>query len=446
MLSTPFSSRIIHYDPPRGFLIPKFSAYDWSSNPFDYIMHYRQLMTLDIGNDALLCKVFPASLQGQALSWFHRLPLNSVDNFQDLSEAFVGQYLCFARHKQNISTLQNIKMQENESLREFMKRFGQVVLQSARNDAENSSKPPNQQRSSGRRQGEQSHSELPPLTPLTVLYENLLPMIRELSNFRWPGPIRADPAKRNHSNKCAYHKEHGHTTEQCRSLHYLVERLIKAGHPKQYIRSEARVGDTSRSRNSGTPKTPITPRVVINYIHGGPLNKEYDSKRKRQRLLQAASIRERVNSIQPGLTGGNAHPIDGIIIFPPVDPTRILQPHRDAFILSLGIGDFDVKRILVDSGNSTDLLQASIIKQMGLELSGLENPGQILSRFNGAATTSLGDVVLPVQVGSVILNVQFSVVEDLSPFNAILGRTWLHYMKVIPSTYHQMVSFLNEDG
>ena len=55
--------------------------------------------------------------------------MNSIDNFRDLSEAFVGQYLCFARHKQNISTLQNIKMQENESLREFVKRFGQTVLQ-----------------------------------------------------------------------------------------------------------------------------------------------------------------------------------------------------------------------------------------------------------------------------------------------------------------------------
>ena len=55
--------------------------------------------------------------------------MNSIDNFRDLSEAFVGQYLCFARHKQNISTLQNIKMQENESLREFIKRFGQTVLQ-----------------------------------------------------------------------------------------------------------------------------------------------------------------------------------------------------------------------------------------------------------------------------------------------------------------------------
>ncbi|RVX01979.1 hypothetical protein CK203_019529 [Vitis vinifera] len=82
MLSTPFCSHIVHYDPPRGFIVPKFSTYDESNDPFDHIMHYRQLMTLDIGNDALLCKVFPASLQGQALSWFHHLPPNSVDNFR----------------------------------------------------------------------------------------------------------------------------------------------------------------------------------------------------------------------------------------------------------------------------------------------------------------------------------------------------------------------------
>ena len=36
-------------------------------------------------------------------------------------------------------------------------------------------------------------------------------------------------------------------------------------------------------------------------------------------------------------------------------------------------------------------------------------------------------------------------VEDLSPFNAILGCTWLHNMKVIHSTYHQMVSYLTKD-
>ena len=68
MLSTPFSSYIINYEPPRGFMVPKFSTYDEINDPSDHIMHYRQLMTLDIGNDALLCKVFLASLHIQALS------------------------------------------------------------------------------------------------------------------------------------------------------------------------------------------------------------------------------------------------------------------------------------------------------------------------------------------------------------------------------------------
>ncbi|KAL6320610.1 hypothetical protein AAG906_008610 [Vitis piasezkii] len=83
---------------------------------------------------------------------------------------------------------------------------------------------------------------------------------------------------------------------------------------------------------------------------------------------------------------------------------------------------------------------------MGFTPLNLEIPEQILLGFNGASTMSLGDIVLLVQVGPVTLNVQFLVVEDLSPFNTILGHAWLHGMKVIPSTYHQMVSYLTEDG
>ena len=53
----------------------------------------------------------------------------------------------------------------------------------------------------------------------------------------------------------------------------------------------------------------------------------------------------------------------------------------------------------------------------------LENSGRILLGFNGASTTSLRDIVLSIQVDPVTLNVQFSVVEDLSLFKAILGCT-----------------------
>ncbi|RVW17408.1 hypothetical protein CK203_094157 [Vitis vinifera] len=82
---------------------------------------------------------------------------------------------------------------------------------------------------------------------------------------------------------------------------------------------------------------------------------------------------------------------------------------------------------------------------MGHSLAGLENPGRILSGFNGSSTTSLGDIILPVQLASHSQRA-ILVVQELSPFNVILGRTWLHYMKAIPSTYHQMVSFLTNEG
>ena len=123
MLSTPFDPHIINYEPFRGFM-----TYDRTSDQFDHIMHFRQLMTLNIGNDALLCTVFSTSLHDQPLFWIHRLLKNSVNIFRDISEAFVGHYLCSARHKHNISTLLNIKMQENESLKDFMKRFRQAML------------------------------------------------------------------------------------------------------------------------------------------------------------------------------------------------------------------------------------------------------------------------------------------------------------------------------
>lgn len=125
---------------------------------------------------------------------------------------------------------------------------------------------------------------------------------------------------------------------------------------------------------------------------------------------------------------------------------QVLQPNRDVLILTLGIGDFDVRRILVDPGSFADFLQVSMIKQMGFIPSNLENLGRMLSGFNEASTTSLEDIILPIQIGSVTLNIQLSVVENLSPFNAILGRTWLHSMKVIPFTYHQMVNFITQDG
>ena len=68
MLSSPLGQHILDYEPPRGFAIPAFATFDGSTNPYDHMLHYNQAMILNAGNDQLLCKVFPTSLQGLTLA------------------------------------------------------------------------------------------------------------------------------------------------------------------------------------------------------------------------------------------------------------------------------------------------------------------------------------------------------------------------------------------
>lgn len=98
-----------------------------------------------------------------------------------------------------------------------------------------SSKPSNQLRQTSKGQDDQLQTSQASLIPLNISYNRLLPIIRDMFDFRWSEPIKTDPAKWDQSWKCAYHKYHGHTMEQCRSLHYLMERLIRVKHLKQYI-------------------------------------------------------------------------------------------------------------------------------------------------------------------------------------------------------------------
>ena len=73
------------------------------------------------------------------------------------------------------------------------------------------------------------------------------------------------------------------------------------------------------------------------------------------------------------------------------------MPHYDALVLTLCINSFDVYRVLINLGNKADLLQLPAFKQMKLSLGMLNSARWILSGFNGATTTTLGDVALLVK-------------------------------------------------
>ena len=90
-------------------------------------------------------------------------------------------------------------------------------------------------------------------------------------------------------------------------------------------------------------------------------------------------------------------------------------------MLTLCINNFDVHRVLVNHGSATNLLQLPSFRQVKVPLDKLSLAGRTLSEFNGATTLTMGDIALPFKAGPVTQQVLFSVVEDLGPYNAIVG-------------------------
>ena len=178
------------------------------------------------------------------------------------------------------------------------------------------------------------------------------------------------------------------------------------------------------------------PRPAINFILGGPVDNQYQSKKQRRRTLRTASVRARINAISNQGSIPAAQPVDGPISFPPISPTRVITPHYDALVFTVCINRFDVHRVLVDPGSAADLLHLPAFQQMKVPIGHLHSPDRILIGFNGATTPSIGDFTFFVKAGPATQQVLFSVVEDLGPYNAILGWSWLHAMKTVPSTYH----------
>ena len=141
-----------------------------------------------------------------------------------------------------------------------------------------------------------------------------------------------------------------------------------------------------------------------------------------QRTPRFWGVTARANTVSDRGDVTTILPVDGPISFAPINPMRVITPHYDTLILTVCIISFDVHRVLVDPESAVDLLHLPTFKQMRVSIDHLHSAGRVLSGFNGATTLSVGDITFSVKAGPVTQQVLFSMVEDLGPYNAILGR------------------------
>ncbi|XP_057463294.1 uncharacterized protein LOC130753317 [Actinidia eriantha] len=134
------------------------------------------------------------------------------------------------------------------------------------------------------------------------------------------------------------------------------------------------------------------------------------------------------------------------VTFTKADLKRVQHPHSDPLVVQLRIGGYDVKRILVDTGSSVEVMYYNLFKQLKLPQDKLKPVRAPLVGFNAQAHWPLGTMSLKTRAGSQELMTEFMVVDIPSPYNAIVGRDWLHKMKGVASTLHQAIKFVTPSG
>uniref|UniRef100_A0A2N9IJ32 Retrotransposon gag domain-containing protein n=1 Tax=Fagus sylvatica TaxID=28930 RepID=A0A2N9IJ32_FAGSY len=111
---------------PRNFSAPTYVMYDGKADPVGHISHYRQSMAIHLGNNALMCRMFPSSLGPMSLRWFNRLPHSSIFSWNELAEAFVSRFITNSRKPKEFASLMSMRMKDSESLKNYSARYWEV--------------------------------------------------------------------------------------------------------------------------------------------------------------------------------------------------------------------------------------------------------------------------------------------------------------------------------
>ncbi|XP_020227522.1 uncharacterized protein LOC109808793 [Cajanus cajan] len=325
--------------------------YDGTTDPDEHVDIFLTQVTLSTIDDAALCRIFLTSLKGRALSWFTRLPANSIDSFNTPASQFTIQFATSRPHQLTSLALVSIRQEKKESLRTFMSRFNKAALEIRDLNlavalhhlttalkpgpfANNICKKPPSDMDDLRRRADK-YMQMEELTefrnqaraevaakvekPAESSYrsrpKDLVPRDKPIRGPRYSHytPLNTSrsavldqalasevlavakrastPPRADTSKSCKYHRNRGHSTEECAALKDKIEDLIKQGQLQRFVdrprspryddhrhhrgqpdqdqtdRRPYRERSRSRGRKEDEPTT--QPRRVINNITGG---------------------------------------------------------------------------------------------------------------------------------------------------------------------------------
>ncbi|KAG7564374.1 Integrase catalytic core [Arabidopsis suecica] len=356
---TPFIPRIANLrikDSQKLKLDPYGGLEDPKSYLATFLIAAGRVKLDEADEDAGYCKLFSENLCGQALMWFTQLEPGSINNFDELSAVFLKQYSILMDKSVSDADLWNLSQGPNESLRVFITKFKGVL------------------------------SKLPRISQqsaLSALRKGLWhdSRFKEDLILHKPDTIQDALFRANNWMEVEERKKMWVSGDLSK---FKIEDFVKEYH-------EAK--DNTKDQNSKRPRLsneeePRSSKGKINVILGG-------SKLCRDTISAIKKHRRNV-SLKANL--GEEVDFQGASISFDEEETRHLErPHDDALVITLDVANFEVSRILIDTGSSVDLIFLGTLERMGISRADIVGPPSPLVAF--------------------------------TTYNIILGTPWIYQMK-----------------
>ncbi|XP_021836028.2 uncharacterized protein [Spinacia oleracea] len=257
--------------------------------------------------------------------------------------------------------------------------------------------------------------------------------------------MKSPPESRDPKLYCHFHSDIGHDTKECKSLKKALDGLASKGFLKSYIsKNTVGSGKPFYKKNKSPPSEEDGNRTDPEFVAvisgglaaGGPTmrgQKDY-AKRLGQVMLSGKATTDPFPKVEIG----------------EADRGKIATPHDDPLVIELKVANLRVRRILVDTGSTSDIISLECLNRLQHDSSKIEKIHYPIIGFGGSIIHPVGIISLPLRMGnkkeSRQMDVRFLIVKDLTAYNIILGRPTLNKAKAVIVTHLMLLKFVCDYG
>jgi hypothetical protein len=219
--------------------------------------------------------------------------------------------------------------------------------------------------------------------------------------------------------KCPWHLDGNHTTEQCYQLRRALKDTPELRHP--HDKKDKKKADEGNNDFQEPDKT-------VNVLFGGLPS----------RRVQKATRREVLN-IEPAVPTPLRWSDVPITFFRADQWTSFSEPGQFPLVLKPVVAGSRLNKVLIDGGSGLNVLFSKTLKKMKLDITHMltKSTSPFYGIVPGNAAIPLGSVVLPVTFGETRDNyrteyVKFEVTDFETSYHAILGRPAIAKFMAVP--------------